>query len=170
PTDTEAALTPLSVAVGALLVLAALGCAWSAAPDGRLMRQRLLAVAAAVTVAAGCITVLRLMAPDARLPILLLFGGLLLAAVAVIGGAAAPARAAVVSLTAYPLLAIGAVVAAFVTAPLAELWTTAAGDPPVNAADTDLFTSVLGLVIGPAYALALLALGWTATAHPEQDR
>ena len=163
PTDTEAALTRSALILGWLLTAVAVGCALSAASEGGLRHGR-LAVGVAVTAASGVLLV-RAVPIDAVpiddpiLPLLALMA-VLSAGVAMVYLPWPGFRRAV---TRYGLLGIGAMGAYAVFAvpflvlaqPVAAWVTQIAGNPPVNAADSDTITALLGLPIGVVFGLFL---------------
>ncbi|MFK3980048.1 hypothetical protein ACI2K4_06655 [Micromonospora sp. NPDC050397] len=154
PTDTEATLTPSTLVVAALLLAVAVGCAAAAAPPPLARRRWALVVLVCLGGAAA--VALRLIQPGERSLVGVLVCGLLVAGVALMswdwpGGRPSPARHALVGLGAlvgYPVLTVFTLVLTAFVLPVGRAMTALAGNPPVNAADTDALYSLCGLVTG----------------------
>jgi hypothetical protein len=157
PTDTEAALTPAALTTGWLLVAVAAGCAAAAAPlraPGRLAAAGVLAVVGGAGVAH-----MRVVEPGYRgLPVAA-WGVLLLIGVGVVvyPWKAGLVLSAIGMAVGYPVLLIATLMVTGFLVPVAALFTAAAGNPPVNAADTDLLLTLVavvpGLILGGMLAL-----------------
>jgi hypothetical protein len=146
--DTDpSALDPVALVTGLLLVVMAVGCAVAAAPRRSPTR---LAVAGAVAVVAG--DAVALLVFDTGPPVLLYLvaGGLLLAGVAAVVCPSKPemAVAAFSVLVGHPVLSIPLVLFFAMGWPLAPVFTAMAGNPPVNAADTDVIVVAAGVLSG----------------------
>jgi len=160
PTDTEPALTPTALAAGGLLAAVAIVAALAAAPARSAART-----AAAVLVAGGAaagLTFLRAAPPGGRFFVAVVAGAALLTGVAVLSTAwpdRTPMRIAYLALlfggtTAYlVVMLLALLVVTAILVPVAATFTALAGNPPVNAADTDVLFVLIGL-------LAALPFGW----------
>jgi hypothetical protein len=166
PSDSEAALTPSALGLGALLMVLALGCATAAAPA--LTRVRLLAAVAAGAVAGAWMVWARAVQPGHRVVPLLVLTALLLTGVALLAWEwptqrrmwALYALVPTGTLVVYPVVFIMAVMFSLMVAPAV---TAMAGNAPVNSADTDLVLTVVGVVAGLVVGLVLRAV--QATIH-----
>lgn len=148
PTDTEPALTPLALVTGCLLVAVAVACAVAAAPDRS--PARLAAAGALAVVGGGAVALQRIAEPGQPGLLLLLLGGFLLAGVAAV---ICPWRrgtttASAVLVVGYPVLLLLTIMVTGFMVPVASVFTAAAGNPPVNAADTDLLLTLVGVLPG----------------------
>jgi hypothetical protein len=150
PTDTEPALTPLALVTGGLLAAMAVAGAVAAAPDRSPAR---LATAGALAAAGGAtVVLLRVVEPGHRTLPFLLLGSLLLAGVAAV---VCPWRRGTVTTVlvvavGYPLLLFMTAVVVGFMVPVGTMLTAAAGNPPVNGADTDLLVTLVGVLPGLA--------------------
>jgi hypothetical protein len=147
PTDTEPTLTPYALVTGCLLVAVAVACAVAAAPDRS--PARLAAVGVFAVVGGATVALLRVAEPGQRgLPSLLLGGVLLVGVAAVV----CPWRrgtttTVAVLIVGYPVLLLTTVMVGYMV-PVASVFTAAAGNPPVDAADTDLLVTQVGVLPG----------------------
>ncbi|MFC7548108.1 hypothetical protein [Plantactinospora sp. GCM10030261] len=162
PTYTEPELTPAAVAVAGLLAVLAIGCAVAAAPERRRIRWAaagLLTGAAAAGIALG-----RTQPPGGRLLGMLLLAIVLLVGVLVLTRPAADGRPDLrrlallgVASLGYPILLHVLVIAMAVTSAGAG-FTRLAGNPAINAADSDVLLSLAGVGTGLVYGLLLVGL------------
>ncbi|MEV4538465.1 hypothetical protein AB0J82_32275 [Asanoa sp. NPDC049518] len=159
PTDTEAALTPAAVTLGALLTVLTLGLALAAAPELTAMHR--ITTGAVLVAAAGGLALARVLEPGSQLGSMMLLGTVQLTAVGLLTGALPRGAMAwlkqlpklLVPLVLYPALVLFTVL---VTAYLVRVpaWFTAlGGNVPVNAADSDTLYALTGVVSG-------LLIGW----------
>ena len=145
--DTESALAPAALVTGVLLVVMAVGCAVAAAPR---RSPRRLAVAGAVAVAASGAVALLVFDAGPETLSYVGAGGLLLGGVAVLVCPWKPgmAIAAIGMLVGYPVLSIALLLFFAIGWPVGPEFTRIAGNPPVNAADTDLIILPVGVLSG----------------------
>jgi hypothetical protein len=176
PTDTEAALNLGSAAVGSLLALVAVVAAVGAA--GSIGRLRAAVAVPLAAVAAAVPWLLRHQYPHPnsdRTFDILVFIVVLLFAVVVLAGPRPvsgldwlryPAALAVVTVTMTVLTV--PLMYAFIVLPVGGLFTTLAGNPAIDSADSDIIFDVLAVLIGLILGRALRSLTlagpapWTA--------
>lgn len=154
PTDTEPTLTPSALVVAALLLAVAVGCAAAAAPPP--LARRRWALVTLVCLGGVAAVALRLIRPGERSLAGVAVCGLLVAGVALLSwdwprGRPHLGRHALVglgALAAYAVLTVFTLVLTALLLPVGRALTALAGNPPVNAADTDALYSLCGLVTG----------------------
>ncbi|WP_143050035.1 hypothetical protein [Asanoa ishikariensis] len=159
PTDTEAALTPAAVTLGALLTVLTLGLALAAAPDLETMHRVTTGVVAVA--AAGGLTLARVLEPGSQLGSMMLLGTVQLTGVALLTGAVPRGALAwlkqlpklLVPLVLYPALVLFIVLITAYLVPVPSWFTALGGNVPVNAADSDTLYALTGVVTG-------LLIGW----------
>ncbi|WP_144022719.1 hypothetical protein [Asanoa hainanensis] len=159
PTDTEAALTPAAVTLGALLTVLTLGLALAAAPD--LETVHWVTTGVVVVAAAGGLTLARVLEPGNQLGSMMLLGTLQLTAVALLTGAVPRGALAwlrqlpklLVPLVLYPALVLFTVLVTVYLVPVPSWFTALGGNVPVNAADSDTLYALTGVATG-------LLIGW----------
>lgn len=164
PTDTEAALTPAALILGALLAVLASALALAAATGRSVVRLATTGVLAVATVAGLGLT--RLLEPGSRLAPMMLLGAVLLAGVAVLTGE--PPRGVLawlrqlpkllVLLVLYPALVLFTLLVTVYLVPVPSWFTALAGSVPVNAADSDTLYALVGVTTGYLIGWLLLAI------------
>ncbi|SCE77925.1 hypothetical protein GA0070607_1468 [Micromonospora coriariae] len=169
PTDREPELNPSAFATGVLLVALTIGAALAAAP-ARTRARCVLAAGLGVAAVSG-VGLIRTIPPGPRALPQLALGAVLLAGVTLLawdwpGGRpvwrhhALAALAALVGPMAFLLVAA---IPMMVLLPIGAQFTALAGNSPINAADSDLLLSLVGLLAGLGMALLLAwppALGY----------
>ncbi|GIJ63469.1 hypothetical protein Vau01_109850 [Virgisporangium aurantiacum] len=158
PSETDpAALDAAALVTGVLLVVMAFGCAVAAAPR---RSPRRLAVAGAAAVAASGAVALRVVETGPQILLYVAAGGLLLAGVAAVVCPWKPgtAIAAIGMLVGHPVLSTALLLFFAIGWPLGPEFTRIAGNPPVNAADTDLIIVPVGILSGLILGALLAAI------------
>jgi hypothetical protein len=164
PTDTEAALTPAALTLGALLTVLTLALALAAVPGPSTTRW--VTTGAVGVVAAGGLALARLLEPGSRLGSMMLLGTALLVAVAVLTGEAPRGATAwlrqlpklLVLLVLYPALVLFTLLVTVYLVPVPSWFTALAGSVPVNAADSDTLYALVGVATGYLIGWLLLAI------------
>jgi hypothetical protein len=173
PTDTEAGLTPSAVAAGLLLAAVALGCALAIGPVSA--ERRLLAMGLGVATTVGVIG-LRALQPGTR------FSPMTFLAVVLFTGLSAlvwhhPGRhrwgsyvgVAVATLLLYPAAVVTFHILMGIQIQIAGVFTALAGNPPVNAADSDTLVTLTGVLAGLGFGAVVAIVARTderdASAH-----
>ncbi len=164
PTDTEAALTPAALTLGALLTVLTLALALAAVPGPSTTRW--VTTGAVGVVAAGGLALTRLLEPGSRLASMMLLGTALLVAVAVLTGEAPRGVTAwlrqlpklLVLLVLYPALVLFTLLVTVYLVPVPSWFTALAGSVPVNAADSDTLYALVGVATGYVIGWLLLAI------------
>jgi membrane protein YqaA with SNARE-associated domain len=154
PTDTESALTPSAVIVGALLVVTTVGAALSLAPAGST-GCRIGAGTLAALGGAGVVAVAPVAPPGQLVPMMLLatvlLGGVSLLASALPGRRPRWRRQVPVFLAVlvgYPVLTMFWLLLTVFGVPVGAWLTALAGSAEVNAADSDTLYALIGLATG----------------------
>ncbi|MDG4825541.1 hypothetical protein O7635_27145 [Asanoa sp. WMMD1127] len=161
PTDTEAALTPAAVSLGAVLATLTVALALTTAP------RRAYAVAVVVGfVAVVGLVLCRVLDPGNRLAPMMLLGTALLAGVALLTGDLPRGALEVlrhlpkllVLLVLYPAVVLFMVLATAYLVPVPAWLTALSGNAPVNAADSDTLYALVGVATGYVIGWLLLAI------------
>ncbi|MFF0372007.1 hypothetical protein [Micromonospora sp. NPDC005087] len=169
PTDREPELNPAAFATGVLLVTLTIGAALAAAP-ARTRARCVLAVGLGVAAVSG-VGLIRAVPPGPRALPELALGAVLLTGVTLLawdwpGGRPVWWHHAVAALAALvgPLAMLVVVgIAMIVLLPIGATFTALAGNSPINAADSDVLLSLVGLLAGLGMGLLLAwppALGY----------
>jgi hypothetical protein len=163
PTDVEHALNLGSAAVGSLLALVAVVAAVSAAGSAGRLRAAVAAPIGVLAAAVPCLLRYRYPQPTGDRSLgTLLFTVVLLLTIVVLAGPRPrsgrdwrryPAALAVVAVT-LPVMTVP-LLYAFIALPVGGLFTTLAGNPPVDSADSDVVFDIVAILIGLALGRAL---------------
>ncbi|RLP88599.1 hypothetical protein EAD89_16295 [Micromonospora sp. BL4] len=171
PTDREPELNPAAFATGVLLVALTIGAALAAAP-ARTRARCVLAAGLGVAAVAG-VGLIRTIPPGPRALPELALGAVLLTGVTLLawdwpGGRPSWRRHAVAALAALvgpTVLLLVVAIVMIVLLPVGAMFTALAGNSPINAADSDVLYSLIGLLAGLGMGLLLAwppALGYRA--------
>ncbi|MGW5557289.1 hypothetical protein ACWER9_08715 [Micromonospora sp. NPDC003944] len=161
PTDREPELNQGALATAALLVILAVGAALAAAPARSRVRVG-LAVGLTVVGLLG-VGLVRAAAPGERLLPEVALGAVLLTGVTLVawdwpGGRPVwwhHAVAAVLALVGPVVLLLATAIPMMIILPIGAAFTALAGNSPINAADSDLLVSLVGLLAGLGMAVLL---------------
>ncbi|SIN35986.1 hypothetical protein [Micromonospora cremea] len=169
PTDREPELNPSAFATGVLLVALTIGAALAAAPART--RARCVLAAGLVVAAVFGVGLIRTITPGPRALPQLALGAVLLTGVTLLawdwpGGRPVWRRHAVAAVAALVgpvtmLVLVG--ITMIVLLPVGAIFTALAGNSPINAADSDVLLSLVGLLAGLGMGLLLAwppALGY----------
>jgi hypothetical protein len=164
PTDTEAALTPAALTLGALYALLTLALTLTVVRDRSTIR---LATAGAVgLVALAVLVLIRSLEPGLQLMPMVLLGAVLLGGVGLLVADWPDGRPSwrrwlpqqLVLILVYPTVTFFFLILTITIAPIAGWFTALAGNVAVNSADSDTLYAVTGCAAGYAIGWLILAI------------